>query len=132
MYFTAPVKDRSKALIAVLALLEVALGGLLLLCPGFWQELVHPDAIGTIFYPLQQTGVIWITRGLLAGIAWRRRGLYVVALSAAFLIEAPSELFAVWRVGDAGPWAGWVHAGRAVFCVGAGVWLWRLGARPRA
>lgn len=125
MYFIAPMRERLQALL-VSAPPDLVLGSVLLFWPGVWQELVHPDAIGTVFYPFQQVGVGLLVRVALAVLAWRRGGPWLTALAAAWFIEVPGELFAIWRVGDAGPWADWVHAGRALLTAGIGLWLWRL------
>lgn len=114
------------ALLSLVAL-DVVAGGLLLFWPGVWQELLHPAAMGTTFYPLQRLGAAWVARGCLTGVAAARgSALLVAAVAGAWMVEVPADLLVGWRTAGTGPWTGWFYAGRAVLAAAVAVGLWRV------
>ncbi len=114
-----------------LGVIDVLLGATLIGWPGIWQELLHPAAMGTVFYPVQRTGTLWLARGLFAGwAAWSRRPWAARAVAVAWALDVPGDLLLAWRVGDTGPWTGPAYLGRAAFAVAVAIGLGR-GSRPR-
>ncbi len=110
-----------------LAVLDILAGGLLLLWPGFWQEVLHPLALGTTFYPLQRLGVVWLTRAVATVIAARGgHPLWLAAVAGAWAVEVPADLLVGWRTAGTGPIAVWFYAGRAVFAAAVARKLWRV------
>ncbi len=119
---------RQQAGLLALATLDLVGGCVLLVWPGLWQELWHPRAMGTVFYPLQFTGSVWLCRGLLALVALRRPR-WRLALAGMWGAEVPGMLLLAWRTASTGPWTLWFYVGRALISVGAALALWR--AVPR-
>jgi hypothetical protein len=123
------MRGRLIIMLWALAALDLLSGCLLLVWPGAWQELVHPGAVGTTFYALQQAGMVWIARGLVTAWAARRRSAKLVfGVGLAWGLAVPGELLLAWRVGDTGPYALGVHLAIAAFSVLVAV----LCTHPRA
>lgn len=119
------------ALVA-LALFDLLGGALLVGWPGAWQEAAHPLAMGTVFYPVQRHGALWIARGGLALAAARRpTPLRLAALAGAWLVEVPGALLLAWRTVGTGP-GPWAYAALALVACGAGGILWRTARRTAA
>lgn len=113
------------ALIA-LAAIDLVVGGWLLVWPGAWQELVHPLAMGTVFYPLQRQGAIWLGRAALEALTARRpTPTRLAMLATLWALEVPAALLVAWRTADTGPWAAAAHLGVAALALLASVGLWR-------
>ncbi len=113
-------------LLLCLAGLDLLAGTLLLLWPGYWQEVLHPLAMGTTFYPLQRTGVVWLARALVS-VAAARGGSPRLTAAVAMLwaVEVPGDLLVGWRTAGTGPYAAWFWAGRAVVASLVAARLWR-------
>ncbi len=113
--------------LVTLAVLDMLAGGLLILWPGFWQEVLHPLAMGTTFYPLQRLGAVWLTRAAVTAVAAHNgRPLWLVAVAGAWIVEVPADLLVGWRTAGTGPGTVWFYAGRAVLAALVGAWLWRV------
>lgn len=106
-----------------LVLIDGLLGTLLVVWPGAFQEWVHPDAIGTVFYPLQSTGAIYLARALLGVMIISRRPVWGrTALGAAWLVDGPAGLLLAWRTATTGPLALWVHGIHGAIALAFGLW----------
>lgn len=115
-----------RTVLVSLAVFDVLAGGLLLLWPGFWQEALHPLAMGTTFYPLQRLGVVWLARAAVTGVAARRADpLWLAAVAGLWAVEVPADLLVGWRTAGTGPATVWFYAGRAVLATAASGFLWR-------
>ncbi len=115
-----------RTILVSLAVFDVLVGGLLLLWPGFWQEVLHPYAMGTNFYPLQRLGVVWLGRAAATFVAARRADpLWLAAVAGLWAVEVPADLLVGWRTAGTGPATVWIYAGRAVLAASAGGFLWR-------
>lgn len=113
-----------------LALLDLLGGAMLLGWPGAWQELAHPLAMGTVFYPVQRHGAMWFGRAGLALWAARGPARRRAALAGAWALEVPGAALLAWRTVGTGP-GPWFYAGLAVFAGAVATWLWR-GASTNA
>ncbi len=75
-------------------------GGLLLLWPGLWHELLHAEIERTTFYIPQALGAVLLCRGLFAALFIRRPGLRVhTALGALWAAQVIVCLLLVFRLG---------------------------------
>lgn len=109
-----------------LAVIDLVVGAWLLVWPGAWQELVHPLAMGTVFYPLQRQGVVGLGRAALEALTARRPTATRLAMvTALWAVEVPAALLVAWRTADTGPLAAAVHLGVAALALAASVGLWR-------
>ncbi len=114
-----------------LAALDLLAGAWVLGWPGAWQEVMHPLAMGTVFYPIQRQGALWFGRaGLALWAAARRSPGALQALAGAWMIEVPAAALIAWRTAGLGPGA-WVHVGLAVFAAAVAWGLWRAGRRAQ-
>jgi len=114
----------------VLALFDVVAGLMLVVWPGVWQEMVHPLAMGTVFYPVQRHGALWLGRAGLTLLAARRPDpMRLSAVAAAWWLDVPGALLLAWRTAHTGPWAGAIHVALALVAFTAGVIVWRIARR---
>ena len=121
------MSTRLRAALCLLAVLDAAAGGLLVCWPGAWQEVLHPEAIGSTFYPLQYTGAVWLARAALTVWVAARRPDARALVGAAWAVEVPAELLMAARTVGAGSWAVPFHLGRAALAAAVGVSLmWRV------
>lgn len=119
--------------LAALAALDAVVGGWLLVWPGAWQELVHPLAMGTVFYPVQRQGVVWLARAAVEVHAARRpTSGRLWAVAALWAVEVPAALLVAWRTADTGALAAAVHLGVAAVALVASATLARAAARANA
>ncbi len=116
---------RSRGAYALLALVDLMAGAFLVGWPGAWQEALHPEVPGGIFYPLQFTGAVWMARGALTIWVAARRPAARALVGAAWGIEAPAELLLAARTLGAGPWALPFHLGRATLAAAVALWSLR-------
>jgi len=117
------VKPRPQYVLLALVIVDLFLGTALLVWPGYWQEGVHPWAMGTVFYPIQRLGAAWIGRALLGILAIRGGRSWLIALAGAWSLDIPGDLLLAWRVADTGPWVTWVYVGHAIVCIWVVHWL---------
>lgn len=129
-----PVNPRIPRALYALAVIDLFAGAWLLGWPGAWQEVMHPLAMGTVFYPIQRQGAAWFGRAGLALWAARRPGpLPLALLAGAWAIEVPAAALVAWRTGGIGRgW--WIHGLLALFAAGIAWCLWRAarGDTPSA
>ena len=112
--------------LVTLVVLDVGAGTLLLLWPGLWQEVLHPLAMGSTFYPLQRVGAVWLMRALVTLYAVRRPGArWLAAVAWLWAVEVPGDLLLSWRTAGTGPLAAWFYAGRATLAAVVGARAWR-------
>lgn len=120
---------RVLALVA-LAAVDIITGTVLVVWPGLWQEIAHPLAMGTVFYPVQRYGALALGRAALAGWAARRpTPTRLAALSGAWLLEVPGALLLAWRTAHTGPFAALLYGGLAIGGLVVGIALWRAAQR---
>ena len=118
----------TRGLLILLAATDLAGGLLLVSWPGVAQELLHPHAIGTTFYPLQRIGAVWLARaalGIAAAIRPSRGRCHAVA--AGWSLDVLADLLMVVRTAGAGPYAIPFHIAHAVIAAAATAWLMRAG-----
>jgi hypothetical protein len=108
-----------------LAVVDLSLGTFLLFWPGAWQELVHPWAMGTVFYPVQRLGAAWLGRALIACFAAGRGGVWITVLAGAWSLDLPGDILLAWSVADTGPLVAGVYLGHAALTVLEVHRLWR-------
>lgn len=124
---------RISPLLVALAVVDVFGGVLLVVWPGVWQELLHPLAMGTVFYPVQRQGALWLGRAVVEVAAARRpQPARLWAVAALWAVEVPAALLVAWRTAHTGAAAAPVHVALALVGLGVAVILWRAAREAAA
>lgn len=119
--------------LAALAVVDLLGGTLLVVWPGVWQELLHPLAMGTVFYPVQRQGALWLARAVVEVAAARRpRPERLRVVAALWAVEVPAALFVAWRTAHTGAAAAPVHVILALVGAGVALILWRSAGKAAA
>lgn len=120
-------------ILATLAALDLVGAVLLVVWPGVWQELLHPLAMGTVFYPVQRQGALWLGRAVAEVHAARRRTpVRLAVVGALWAVEVPAALLLAWNTAHTGPAAAPVYTALAVIGCAVSIGMWRASATAAA
>jgi hypothetical protein len=115
-----------RAVAIAVAVADLVVGAFALFWPGAWQELLHPEAMGTTFYHLQRAGTVWLVRsGVAIAVAVRPGPGAAVVLAGLLSVEGPADLLLAWQAADTGALAAPLYALRGALGLGAAGLLWR-------